>query len=139
MSRGGAVCPTRQREEVLALAGRTPQSGEAVVQASAVEEGLDRTGDHRAERSGAGLVALFVDVAVGVEVLVEEAVEGGAFGVAGAVDGGAVAEEEGAEREASEAGGGGRRVGEQRGCENAVHGASIEALWRCPSQRCARG
>ena len=72
-------------------------------------------------------------------MLVEEAVEGGAFGVAGAVDGGAVAEEEGAEREASEAGGGGRRVGEQRGCENAVHGASIEALWRCPSQRCAKG
>jgi hypothetical protein len=81
---------------VLALAGGAAEAGEAVVQEAAIEEGLDRAGDHRAERSGAGLVALFVRVTVGVEVLVEEAIEDGALGVSGAVDGGPVAEGEGA-------------------------------------------
>lgn len=75
-----------ERLEVLPAAGGTADPGEAVDQPAAVEKRLAATADHRAERAVARLEALLVDTEVALEVLIEESIEAGAFGMAGSID-----------------------------------------------------
>ena len=76
----------REREQVLALALRAAQAREAAEQPAAVEIGLDRAGDDRAQRAGGALEALLVGPDVVVEVALEEPVEGAALRMARAID-----------------------------------------------------
>ena len=75
-----------ERQEMFGPTRRTADAREASQEPAACEIGLDAGLDHRTQGASAGLEALVVRPEVAVEVHLEELVEGGALGVARAVD-----------------------------------------------------
>ena len=71
---------------MLVLAGRAANPSEASMKSSTIQKGFYRGSDHTSQRSRLGFEPLLVGVDVVVEVLLNQAVEGGSLGVPRSVD-----------------------------------------------------
>ena len=73
-------------QQVLALAGRTLEPGEASMEPSTIEELVNTSRNDRAQRARARLKAVLVCVEVVIKVLLENTVESGLLRISRTVD-----------------------------------------------------
>jgi len=74
-------------KQMLVLARRTADPGEASMKSAAIQKGFYGRANHGAQRTRLGLISLLVSVDIIVEVLFEQLIKGGSLGVSGTVEG----------------------------------------------------